>query len=103
MTREEFIEMYQLEDDCIILEPWEDFKDGIVGVTEDRTQIIYSYQGMVESLARSYEKEYWEQHKDETYDEPTHNMLECPKCHHIDRDIHFKKVEGIEESEDLEI
>ena len=41
--------------------------------------------------------------KDETYDEPTHNMLECPKCHHIDRDIHFKKVEGIEESEDLEI
>ena len=27
-----------------------------------------------------------------TYEEPTHNMLECPKCHHIDRDIHFKKV-----------
>lgn len=23
---------------------------------------------MVESLARSYEKEYWEQHKDEEYD-----------------------------------
>lgn len=47
MTREEFIEIYQLEDECIILEPWEDFKGGIVGVTEDRTQIIYSYQGMV--------------------------------------------------------
>lgn len=29
---------------------------------------------------------------EKTYDEPTHNMLECPKCHHIDRDIHFKKV-----------
>ena len=68
MTREEFIETYQLEDECMILEPWEDFKGGIVGVTEDRTQIIYSYQGIVESLARSYEKEYWEQHKDETYD-----------------------------------
>lgn len=27
-----------------------------------------------------------------TYDEPEHNMLECPHCHHIDRDIHFKKV-----------
>lgn len=32
------------------------------------------------------------------YEEPTHNMLECPKCHHIDRDIHFKKVnEEVEE------
>lgn len=56
MTREKFVETYQLEDDCIILEPWDDFKDGIVGVTEDRTQIIYSYQGMVESLACSYKK-----------------------------------------------
>lgn len=30
---------------------------------------------------------------DETYDEPEHEMLECPSCHHIDRKIHFKKVE----------
>lgn len=30
---------------------------------------------------------------DENYEEPTHRMLECPKCHHIDRDIHFKKVD----------
>lgn len=28
-----------------------------------------------------------------TYDEPEHEMLECPACHHIDRKIHFKKVE----------
>ena len=28
-----------------------------------------------------------------TYEKPEHNMLECPKCHHVDRDIHFKKVE----------
>lgn len=32
----------------------------------------------------------------ENYDKPEHNMLECPYCHHIDRDIHFKKV-GVEE------
>lgn len=32
-----------------------------------------------------------------TYEEPTHNMLECPKCHHIDRDIHFKKVDKVED------
>ena len=30
---------------------------------------------------------------EESYDEPSHRMLECPKCHHQDRDIHFKKVE----------
>ena len=29
------------------------------------------------------------------YDEPQHRMLECPFCHHIDRDIHFKKVKGV--------
>ena len=34
---------------------------------------------------------------EETYDKPQHNMLECPNCHHIDRDIHFKKVEEIKE------
>lgn len=28
-----------------------------------------------------------------TYDEPEHEMLECPACHHVDRKIHFKKVE----------
>jgi len=30
---------------------------------------------------------------DSSYDEPSHRMLECPFCHHIDRDIHFKKVD----------
>ncbi len=35
----------------------------------------------------------------DNYTEPTHNMLECPKCHHIDRDIHFKKVDGEVEEE----
>ena len=41
----------------------------------------------------------WESVEDltnENYDKPEHNMLECPYCHHIDRDIHFKKV-GVEE------
>ena len=34
---------------------------------------------------------------EESYDKPEHNMLECPNCHHIDRDIHFKKVKGVED------
>ena len=33
---------------------------------------------------------------EQSYEEPLHNMLECPSCHHIDRDIHFKKVEDKE-------
>ena len=44
----------------------------------------------------------WENVEDlteKTYDEPTHNMLECPSCHHIDRDIHFKKVDSVKEDE----
>ena len=39
-----------------------------------------------------------EELSENTYSKPEHNMLECPKCHHIDRDIHFKKVNGVEES-----
>ena len=39
---------------------------------------------------------------DTTYDKPEHNMLECPFCHHIDRDIHFKKVTGSSEIGDEE-
>jgi site-specific DNA-methyltransferase (adenine-specific) len=31
---------------------------------------------------------------EEKYEEPQHEMLECPKCHHVDRKIHFKKVEN---------
>lgn len=28
-----------------------------------------------------------------SYEEPEHEMLECPACHHVDRKIHFKKVD----------
>lgn len=28
----------------------------------------------------------------DSYQEPEHEMLECPQCHHVDRKIHFKKV-----------
>jgi len=34
------------------------------------------------------------------YDKPEHNMLECPQCHHIDRDIHFKKVKDVDIDEE---
>lgn len=30
----------------------------------------------------------------DNYETPEHVMLQCPNCHHIDRHIHFKKVNG---------
>ena len=36
-----------------------------------------------------------------SYDKPEHTMLECPFCHHIDRDIHFKKVETDTNNEEM--
>lgn len=60
MTKEEFIENYSLEDETIILEDWNSFKGGIVGVTEDHKHIVYSYEKLAENLALSYEKDYKE-------------------------------------------
>lgn len=31
---------------------------------------------------------------DETYDQPEHECLKCPKCGHVDRKIHFKLVDA---------
>lgn len=31
---------------------------------------------------------------EQTYEEPEHECLECPACHHVDRKIHFKKVDA---------
>lgn len=30
---------------------------------------------------------------EDTYEQPEHKKYECPYCHHIDRTIHFKKVD----------
>ena len=60
MTKEEFIENYSLEDGTIILEDWDSFKGGIIGVTEDHKHIVYSYEKLAESLAAAYEKDYKE-------------------------------------------
>lgn len=57
MTKEEFIEINSLEDGTVILEDWDTFKGGIVGVSEDRCHIIYSYDALVKSLSESYKKD----------------------------------------------
>jgi len=54
MTKEEFIEQYELEDSVVLLEPWDEFSGGIVGVTEDRCHVIYGYNALVESLSKAW-------------------------------------------------
>lgn len=58
MTKEDFIENNNIEDGTVILEPWEVFSKGIVGMTEDHTQLVYSYEKLQSALAEDYENEW---------------------------------------------
>lgn len=51
---------WNVENETIVLEPREDFNEGIIGVTEDKCHLVYSYQKLTESLAKKYEKEFYE-------------------------------------------
>ena len=67
MTKEEFIEKYSIEPEAIFIgsdDEWEIYKDAIVGVTEDKCHIVYSYNKMVESLVDSYMKESYDKNRD---------------------------------------
>lgn len=60
-TQEEFIHEYNIEPGTMFLgdtTEWNVWSKGIIGVTPDRKQIIYSYNKLVEALAEDYEKEY---------------------------------------------
>lgn len=59
MTIEELINNWNLDKNAVVLEPREDFNPGIIGVTEDKCHIIYSYQKLTESLAKKYEEEFY--------------------------------------------
>lgn len=67
MTKEEFVEKYSIEPDAVFIgsdEEWEIYKDAIVGVTEDKCHIVYSYNKIVESLVDSYMKESYDENRD---------------------------------------
>lgn len=48
----EKIEEWGIEDGTIILEPQEDFNFGIIGVTEDKRHLVYSYTKLTEGVAK---------------------------------------------------
>lgn len=55
MTKEEFISDFNLEDETILLEPWEEFSGGIIGVSDNNHQVIYGYDKLVKSLMRAWD------------------------------------------------
>ena len=55
MTRDELKEKIidmGIEDETIILEPQEDYNCGLIGVTEDKCHMIYSYSKLTEGMAQ---------------------------------------------------
>lgn len=50
LNREEFIKEYDVEDGTIILEPFDEFKEAIVGVSLDREHIIYDFNRLVDVI-----------------------------------------------------
>lgn len=44
MTKEEFIEMTEIEDEAVVLEEWDIFSKAIIGVDQDGARVVYSYQ-----------------------------------------------------------
>ena len=55
LSKEEFISQYKLANDCIILEPWEDFSPAIETVL-GKKRIVYDFNKLVQSLAESYRR-----------------------------------------------
>ena len=55
LSKKEFIVQNKLAEDCIILEPWEDFSPTIETVLSGK-RIVYDFHKLVESLAESYRK-----------------------------------------------
>lgn len=67
MTKEQFVEHDNIEEQAVFIgtdDEWDLYKKAIVGVTEDKCHIVYSYNKMVESLADSYMKESYDENRD---------------------------------------
>jgi hypothetical protein len=67
MTKQEFVENYSVDEWAIFIGyeyEWDIYKKAIIGVTEDRCHIVYSYNKLIESLADSYMKENYNKGRD---------------------------------------
>lgn len=48
------IDEWGIEPDTIILEPQSEFNGAIIGISDDRRHLIYSYEKMVELMTKVY-------------------------------------------------
>lgn len=81
MTKDELnkkILDWNIEDETIILEPQETFNKGLIGVTEDKCHLIYSYTKLTEAMATE------EFEKKESDDERTFEDFLNEACEWID-------------------
>ena len=63
-------------DEVTILEPQEDFNCGIIGITEDKSHLVYSYEKLTEGMA---EKEFKNKKPDDerTFEDCLSEACEC--------------------------
>ena len=53
----EKILFWNVDENAILFEPREVFDEGIIGISEDKCHLIYSYHKLTEALAKSYQEE----------------------------------------------
>lgn len=54
----------------------------------------HDFEGLKFSFGNSIDWANVDDLAEDNYEKPEHEMLECPACHHVDRKIHFKKVDS---------
>ena len=89
---EEQVKAFRLADNKVAEKSMWDY----IKLDEELDSILDIDMSMFDFNSSDIDRNDIEEISEETYQEPSHKMLECPKCHHIDRDIHFKKV-GVED------
>lgn len=61
MTKALFYEKNQIDDDVVCIEPWDDYVNAIIGMSENHRHIFYDYIKLVEITAKSFRDEYYKQ------------------------------------------
>ena len=78
MDRKDLVEVWGVDENAIVLDPASFFDKGIVGITEDKQHLIYSYQKLTEGNAS---EEFAKKEKD---DERTFEDFLSEACEWID-------------------
>lgn len=78
MELEKLIDLWGVDDNVIVLEPRDYFNKGIIGVSEDKQHLIYSYQKLTAGNAA---EEFSQKEKD---DERTYDDFLSEACENVE-------------------